>query len=90
VEYPLALPTILGGVRIATVATIAIASIASLIDAGGLGTLLFDGINNSLFSTSELQVGALAVSLLALAADLLLRLIGFLLPANRARASAGS
>lgn len=87
IEYPLALPTILGGVRIATVATIAIASIAALIDAGGLGKLLFDGINNSLFSTSEIQVGALAIALLALSADFLLRLITWLLPASRARAA---
>lgn len=86
IEYPLALPVILGGVRIATVATIAIATIATLIDAGGLGTLLFDGINNSFNSTSEIQVGALAVSLLALAADLILRLVERLLPASRARA----
>ncbi len=88
IEYPLALPTILGGVRIATVATIAIASIAFLIDAGGLGQLLFDGINNSLFNTSELQVGAIAVSLLALCADLLLRIVEWTLPASRARAAA--
>jgi osmoprotectant transport system permease protein len=87
IEYPLALPAILSGLRIATVATIAISSIASLIDAGGLGTLLFDGINNSLFSTSELQVGAIAVSLLALVADLLLRIAEWFLPASRARAS---
>jgi osmoprotectant transport system permease protein len=86
IEYPLALPTILGGLRVATVATIAISSIASLIDAGGLGVLLFDGINNSLFNTSELQVGAIAVSLLAILADLLLRIVEWTLPASRARA----
>jgi osmoprotectant transport system permease protein len=87
IEYPLALPTILGGIRIATVATIAITSIAALIDAGGLGQLLFDGINNSLFNTSELQVGAIAVSLLAVIADLLLRIVEWTLPASRAQAT---
>ena len=87
IEYPLALPTILGGIRIATVATIAISSIAALIDAGGLGQLLFDGINNSLFNTSELQVGAIAVSLLAVLADLLLRIVEWSLPASRAQAT---
>lgn len=87
IEYPLALPTILGGIRIATVATIAITSIAALIDAGGLGQLLFDGINNSLFNTSELQVGAIAVSLLAVLADLLLRIVEWTLPASRAQAT---
>jgi osmoprotectant transport system permease protein len=87
IEYPLAMPTMLGGLRVATVATIAIASIAALIDAGGLGTLLFDGINNSLFTTSELQVGAIAVSMLAVLADLLLRMVEWYLPASRATAS---
>lgn len=84
IEYPLALPVILSGLRIATVATIAIATIAALIDAGGLGRLLFDGLNNG--SNSEIEVGAVAVSLLAIAADVILRLIDHLLPATRARA----
>lgn len=83
IEYPLALPVILSGLRIATVATIAIATIAALIDAGGLGRLLFDGLNNG--SNSEIEVGALAVSLLAIAADIILRLVDHLLPATRAR-----
>lgn len=83
IEYPLALPVMLGGLRIATVATIAIASIASTVDAGGLGTLLFDGLN--LGSNSEIEVGAIAISLLAVGADIVLRLIDRLLPATRAR-----
>jgi osmoprotectant transport system permease protein len=86
IEYPLALPVILGGVRIATVATIAITTIAYLDDAGGLGRMLFDGIN--LGSNSEIEVGALAVSLLAIAADIILRLLDRVLPATRARAVA--
>lgn len=85
VEYPLALPVILGGLRVATVATIAIATVAALDDAGGLGQLLFDGINNA--QTSEIEVGAVAVSLLAIVADILLRLIDRLLPASRAIAN---
>ncbi|MGH2443003.1 MAG: ABC transporter permease [Chloroflexota bacterium] len=83
IEYPLALPVIMGGLRIATVATIAIASIASQVDAGGLGTLLFDGLN--LGNNSEIEVGAIAVSVLAIAADIILRLIDRVLPASRAR-----
>lgn len=82
VEYPLALPVILGGLRVATVATIAIATVAALDDAGGLGQMLFDGINNG--QTSEIEVGAVAVSLLAVVADILLRIIDRLLPASRA------
>lgn len=84
VEYPLALPVILAGVRIATVATIAITSIAFVIDAGGLGQLLFDGISSGY--NSEIEVGAVAVSLMAIAADILLRLVDRALPATRARA----
>jgi osmoprotectant transport system permease protein len=86
IEYPLALPVILGGVRVATVATIAIASIAQLVDAGGLGTLLFVGIN--LGNNSMIEVGAISVSLLAIAADILLRVVDRFLPATRARALA--
>lgn len=44
IELPLALPVILGGIRIATVSTIGIATIAAVIHAGGLGVLLFDGL----------------------------------------------
>jgi len=44
IQLPLALPIILGGVRIATVTTIGIATIASVINAGGLGVILFDGL----------------------------------------------
>jgi osmoprotectant transport system permease protein len=82
VEYPLALPVILGGLRVATVATIAIATVAALDDAGGLGQLLFDGINNA--QPSQIEVGAVAVSLLAVLADIILRVIDRLLPASRA------
>jgi osmoprotectant transport system permease protein len=85
IEYPLALPVILGGLRIATVATIAITTIAALDDAGGLGTLLFDGVNNA--QTSEIEVGAVAVSVLAIAADIILRLIDRALPATRTSAT---
>lgn len=84
IEYPLALPVILAGLRIATVATIAITSIAYVIDAGGLGKLLFDGISSSY--NSEIEVGAVAISLLAIAADVLFRIVDRFLPATRARA----
>lgn len=82
IEYPLALPVILAGLRIATVATIAITSIAYLIDAGGLGQLLFDGISSGY--SSEIEVGAITISILAVIADILLRLITYVVPASRA------
>jgi len=83
IEYPLALPVILGGLRIATVATIAVATIGALVGAGGLGTMLFQGIEQAY--QSEIITGTIAVSVLALSADILLRLTDRLLPATRAR-----
>src|SRR5271166_6108863 len=71
VELPQALPTIVGGVRIATIALIAIANLAAWIDAGGLGTLLFDGLRRDI--PAEIIAGALASAALALGADTLLR-----------------
>ena len=61
VELPLALPTLIGGFRVATTATIAIASLAAWINAGGLGNVLFEGIYQhhipKLISGSLLLVG---------------------------------
>lgn len=44
IQLPLAFPIILGGIRISTVVTIGIATIAAVINAGGLGVILFDGL----------------------------------------------
>lgn len=71
VELPLALPLMLAGLRIATLSTIGIATIAAFVNAGGLGTLLFDGVRTS--NQEKIVAGALAVSLLAFAANALLR-----------------
>ncbi len=49
VEIPLALPLILNGLKVATVSTSGIAVIASLVDAGGLGVLLFEGMRTHNF-----------------------------------------
>jgi osmoprotectant transport system permease protein len=67
VELPLAAPTILSGLRIATVTTVGTATIAAAIGAGGLGVFIFRGIA----SVDKLQIlaGALPAALLALAAD---------------------
>jgi osmoprotectant transport system permease protein len=64
VELPLASPVILAGIRIATVATIGIGTIAAFINAGGLGVLLFEGVRTSNYD--KIVAGALAVSLLAI------------------------
>lgn len=46
IELPLALPVIIAGIRIATVSSISLAMIAATINAGGIGTLLFEGLKN--------------------------------------------
>jgi osmoprotectant transport system permease protein len=70
VELPIALPVIVNGVRNAVVLNIAIAAIATYIGAGGLGTFISRGISQT--DIRQLVTGALAVSILAIAADLAL------------------
>lgn len=64
VELPLAMPVIIGGIRIASVSVIGIATIAAWINAGGLGVLLFEGLYQN--STPKILWGTLLVSLLAI------------------------
>lgn len=73
IELPLALPVILGGVRLAAVATISIATLAGKIDAGGLGALLFAGLDND--DPSRIVAGSAAAATLAIGVDALLRLV---------------
>lgn len=70
VELPLGFPVILAGVRVATVLTVGIATIAPAIGAGGLGELIFRGI--AMVDNRLILAGAIPAALLALAADLLL------------------
>ncbi|MGA2216098.1 MAG: ABC transporter permease [Bryobacteraceae bacterium] len=67
VELPLAAPTILAGVRIATVTTIGTATIAAAIGAGGLGVFIFRGIAS--VDTAQILAGAIPAALLALLSD---------------------
>jgi osmoprotectant transport system permease protein len=71
VEIPLALPTIIAGLRIATVTVISLATVASFVDNVGLGVPILAAIANNGFKTELLAGGGLAV-LLALSADALL------------------
>jgi len=71
VEFPAALPVVLGGVRVATVSLVALATVAAWINAGGLGVLLFEGIGTN--NPQKIFAGALAAAVLAIAADLALR-----------------
>ena len=73
IEIPLALPAIVGGIRIATVSLIGIATIAAWIDAGGLGTLVFEGLHQD--DPNKIVAGSLAAVVLALAADAVLRVV---------------
>src|ERR1700751_1254360 len=67
VEIPIALPVIIAGVRIAVVINIGVTAIAAYIGAGGLGTFISRGISQS--DIRQLITGALALGLLAIAAD---------------------
>lgn len=67
VRLPLAMPTILAGVRTSVVMGIGVTAIAAYIGAGGLGRWVFGGIRQTY--PAEAAAGALLISLLALAAD---------------------
>jgi osmoprotectant transport system permease protein len=75
VELPLAVPAIMAGLRVATVATISIATIAAVVIYYGLGGPIFDAIGQpDIFRTELVAAGGLAI-LLCFAADSLLALI---------------
>ena len=73
VELPLAVPALVSGLRIATVSTISIATVAALVLPKGLGHPIFIALQQDLFKTEILAAGGLAVAL-ALCADGLLAL----------------
>ncbi|SCF56966.1 ABC transporter permease [Streptomyces sp. Ncost-T10-10d] len=77
VELPLALPAVMAGVRIATVSTIALTTVGSIIGRGGLGNLIGDALP-SFFKAQVLTASVLCV-LLAVVADLLLLVLQRLL-----------
>jgi osmoprotectant transport system permease protein len=67
VELPLAAPSIVAGLRIATVTTIGTATIAAAIGGGGLGVFIFRGL--AMLDKGMVLAGALPAALMALAAD---------------------
>ena len=71
VEFPQALPVIVGGVRLASIALISLATLASWIDAGGLGALVLYGLQHD--DPSRAVAGALAAAFLAIVVDVALR-----------------
>lgn len=67
VEVPLAFPVMMAGIRIATVSTIALVTVGSLIGRGGVGQFILEGLR-TLFQT-EIVLGAVLAAGLAFAAD---------------------
>ncbi|WP_066371914.1 ABC transporter permease [Neobacillus fumarioli] len=76
IEMPLAVPVIIAGIRVAAVSTISIGSVAAWIGAGGLGTLIFDGLYRSY--PDKIIAGTVSIAVLAILADLLFRGIEWL------------
>jgi osmoprotectant transport system permease protein len=70
VQVPLVLPVFIAGVRIAAIVSIAIATIGAKFNAGGLGTLLFDGIQTN--RLDKIWAGSITVASLAFAINALL------------------
>lgn len=74
VELPLAMPTIVAALRLATVSTVSLISVGGLIGKGGLGRLFADGFARRIDVEIATAIGAVVV--LAFAADVLLLALG--------------
>lgn len=83
VELPLALSSILAGVRVATVVGVGTATIAAAIGAGGLGEYIFRGV--AMVDSTVILAGAIPAAALALMADFALGALGRWLTPGRAR-----
>jgi osmoprotectant transport system permease protein len=70
IQLPLALPVILGGIRIAFISVIGIGTVAAWVNAGGLGVILFEGLYQN--STPKIVWGTVFVSGLAIVVNQLL------------------
>ncbi len=71
VEFPLTLPFLLAGIRIAVVTIIRIGTAEAFINAGGLGVLLFEGVITA--NPQKITVGGLVLSVFAISASYGLR-----------------
>ena len=70
VELPLAMGVIFAGIRVATVVSVGLATIAAAIGAGGLGMYIFRGV--SMVDSKIILAGAIPAATMALVADLVL------------------
>ena len=74
VDLPLALPSVLAGLRVATVSTVALTTVGVVVSNGGLGQVVLEGFGNNLYR-AQILTGTVLCVLLALVADLLLLLL---------------
>ena len=86
VEWPLALPSIVSGLRVAVVIGVGTATIASAIGAGGLGDYIFRGL--AMVDSTVILAGAVPAALLAIAGDAALALAGRIADPRRRSRSA--
>jgi len=73
IELPLALPFIMAGIRTATILTVGIATLATFVGAGGLGDVIYRGLQS--YNNSLVLAGALPVAVLAILFDVILKFI---------------
>jgi osmoprotectant transport system permease protein len=83
IELPLALPVIVAGLRIATVTVISVTTVGAYVNAGGMGTLIFNGIATD--HAPKIWTGALIVCALAVVSDVALTQAEQALRRRRAR-----
>jgi len=76
VELPLAFPVLLIGLRTAVVQTIGLAAVTALVGAGGLGSILFDGLGSA--ANELVMLGVIPMVLLAVLADAVFKALGAL------------
>ncbi|MFZ4511393.1 MAG: ABC transporter permease [Candidatus Nanopelagicales bacterium] len=74
VQLPLAVPAIMGGLRIATVSTVGLVTIGALVGHGGFGTIILGGFISN-FYRAQIFAGTVAVVALALILEALLLLL---------------
>jgi len=88
VDLPLAMPYIVTGIRIATVSTVGLVTVAAIIGQGGLGRLIFNGLRRAFWT--PMTVGASLSIVLALVLDAVILLIGLWLTPWQRRRKAGA
>lgn len=86
VEWPLALPLVISGLRSASLQVVATATVAAYVAAGGLGRFVIDGQKQGESGYPQMFAGALLVAVLAIILDGILGGVGWLLARKRSAA----